>query len=157
MRARNSLITIVATILALNGTIARAQTDWPTFGFDGQRAGYNPQEMILSPPTVPSLQLQWATNLGAPMTAQPIEGNGLLYAATWAGTIYTIDPLSGSFVWSKQLGATRTSCDDFAANGDIVGIIGTPTIDIPNGRIFIVSGDDLLHALDPSTGNELQN
>jgi hypothetical protein len=143
--------------LALYATIARAQTDWPTFGFDGQRTGYNPQEMILSPQTVPSLQFQWGVNLGAPMTAQPIEGNGVVYAATWAGMIYAIDPLSGSIVWSKQLGATQTSCNDFAANGDIVGIIGTPTIDTPNGRIFVVSGDDLLHALDPGTGNELAN
>jgi hypothetical protein len=54
--------------------------------------------------------------------------------------IYAIDPASGSVVWSKQLGATQTNCDDFAANGDIVGIIGTPTIDISNGGVFVVSG-----------------
>jgi outer membrane protein assembly factor BamB len=100
---RNRLIIIAATLSLLNAAVALAQTDWPTFGFDGQRTGYNPQETILSSQTVPSLQLQWATNLGAPMTAQPIEGNGLLYAATWAGMIYAIDPASGSIVWSKQL------------------------------------------------------
>jgi hypothetical protein len=54
--------------------------------------------------------------------------------------IYAIDPASGSVVWSKQLGATQTNCDDFAANGDIVGIIGIPTIDISNGGVFVVSG-----------------
>lgn len=157
MTVGQSLATIAAIMLLLNGATARAQIDWPTFGFDDQRTGYNPQETILSPQTVPSLQLQWTANLGAPMTAQPIEANGLLYAATWAGMIYAIDPASGSIVWSKQLGATQTICDDFAANGDIVGIIGTPTIDTSNGRVFVVSGDDLLHALDPATGNELPN
>jgi hypothetical protein len=153
----NRLITIAATLLLLNGAIARAQTDWPTFGFDGQRTGYNPQETILSPQTVPGLQFQWGANLGAAMTAQPVEANGLLYAATWAGMIYAIDPASGAIVWSRQLGATQTNCDDFAANGDIVGIIGTPTIDTSNGRVFVVSGDNLLHALDPAIGNELPN
>jgi hypothetical protein len=157
MTAINGLVTTAVTVSLLYGTFARAQTDWPTFGFDGQRTGYNSQETILSPQTVPSLQFQWGANLGAPMTAQPIEANGLLYAGTWAGMIYAIDPASGSTVWSKQLGATQTICDDFAANGDIVGIIGTPTIDTSNGRVFIVSGDDLLHALDPGTGNELSN
>jgi outer membrane protein assembly factor BamB len=152
MTNRNKLIITAAILLSLNGATTLAQTtDWPTFGFDGQRTGYNPQEVILSQQTVPSLQLQWATNLGAPMTAQPVEATGLLYAATWAGMIYAIDPLSGSIVWSKQLGATQTSCNDSA----VFGIIGTPTIDTSNGRVFVVSGDDLLHALDPGTGNEL--
>ena len=149
MTARNSLTTIAAIILLLDGASAHSQTNWATFGFDQERTGYNPQETILSPQIVPSLQLQWSANLGAPMTAQPIEANGLLYAATWAAMIYAIDPASGSIVWSKQLGATQTSCDDFAANGDVVGIIATPTIDTANGRVFVVSGDDLLHALDP--------
>ena len=157
MTTKVSLFTTCVAILFLNGVIARAQTDWLTFGFDSQRTGYNPQEMILSSQTVPSLQFQWGVNLGAPMTAQPIEANGLVYAATWVGMIYAIDPLAGSVVWSKQLGATQTSCNDFAANGDIVGIIGTPTTDTMNGRVFVVSGDDLLHALDPATGRELAN
>jgi len=59
MAARYRLITIGATILLLtNGAIARAQTDWPTFGFDSQRTGYNPYETELSVATVPNLQLQ---------------------------------------------------------------------------------------------------
>jgi outer membrane protein assembly factor BamB len=98
MTAINGLVTTAVTVSLLYGTFARAQTDWPTFGFDGQRTGYNSQETILSLQTVPSLQFQWGANLGAPMTAQPIEANGLLYAGTWAGMIYAIDPASGSTV-----------------------------------------------------------
>jgi hypothetical protein len=35
------------------------------------------------PQTAPSLQFEWATVLDLPMTAQPTEANGVLYAATW--------------------------------------------------------------------------
>jgi outer membrane protein assembly factor BamB len=156
MATRICLLTIIGTVLFLNGAITHAQTNWPTFGFDQERTGYNPQETILSTQTIPSLTLQWSVNLGGPITAQPIAANGLVYAATWAGMIYAVDPLSGSIVWSKQLGVTQSYCyEDFV--GGIVGIIGTPTVDTSNGRIFVVSGDDLLHSLDPGTGNELQN
>jgi outer membrane protein assembly factor BamB len=159
MTARKSLITIACTILLLHVTAARAQTNWLTFGFDQERTGYNPQETILSTQTVPSLTLQWGVNLGAPMTSQPIEANGLLYAATLAGMVYTLDPSSGSVVWSVQLGTTSVApnCTVTAQDGTTVGIIGTPTFDVSNGRIFVVSGDDLLHALDPGTGNEWSN
>ena len=47
-----------------------------------------------------------------------------------------------------------TPCTGFFP-GDVVGIIAAPTIDRANGRIFVVAGDDTLHALDPATGNEL--
>jgi hypothetical protein len=78
MAIRNSLISVAATLLLLNGAIAQAQTNWRTFGFDRQRTGYNPEEAILSPQTVPSLTALWSIDLGAPMTAQPIEMNGIL-------------------------------------------------------------------------------
>ena len=59
MIAIKGLVTTAVTVSLLYGTFARAQTDWPTFSFDGQRTGYNSQETILSPQTVPSLQFQW--------------------------------------------------------------------------------------------------
>ena len=155
MTAGKSLTTLAATMLLLYGTSPRAQTSWTTFGFDQERTGYNPQETALTAQNVSSLSLQWSADLGGPMTAQPIEANGLVYGATWAGTVYALDSGSGAVVWGVQLGTQQTDCDDFAPSGGAVGVIGTPTIDLANGRIFIVSGDDLLHALDPGTGSEL--
>jgi hypothetical protein len=66
---------------------------------------------------------------GAIQTTGIVAVNGLVYAVAWAGMIYAINPASGSVVWSRQLGATQTNCDDFAAGSEIVGIIVTPTID----------------------------
>jgi outer membrane protein assembly factor BamB len=154
MAIRNSLITVAATLLLLNGAIAQAQTNWRTFGFDRQRTGYNPEEAILSPQTVPSLTARWSIDLGAPMTAQPIEMNGILYAATLGGAVYALDPASGNIIWMQQLGAVATPCGDFAASGYTIGVIHTLTSDLGNGRIFAISGDGLLHAFDAITGIE---
>jgi outer membrane protein assembly factor BamB len=115
---------------------------------------YNPEEGTLSPQTVPSLQLKWSIDLGAPVTAQPIEMNDILYAATWGGIVYALDPASGSVLWMQQLGTQQTSCDDFIANGDVIGVTHTLTSDWGNGRIFAVSGDGLLHSFDAVSGNE---
>jgi outer membrane protein assembly factor BamB len=154
MAIRNSLITVAATLLLLSGPIAQAQTSWRTFGFDRQRTGYNPEEAILSPQTVPSLTARWSIDLGAPMTAQPIEMNGILYTATWGGAVYALDPASGNIIWMQQLGAVATPCADFAASGYTIGVIHTLTSDWGNGRIFAISGDGLLHAFDAITGFE---
>ena len=151
MAARYCLITISATILLLNGAIARAQTDWPTFGFDSQRTGYNPYETVLSVTTVPNLKLQWTQAFACPFTAQPIEGNGVLYVADWCGVIRAVDPGSGKVFWSRQLGASPTSCGDFLPLTSL-GILGTPAFDSANNRLFVASGDDQVYALDPATG-----
>jgi outer membrane protein assembly factor BamB len=150
---RNWLITVAVTFLLLNGGATVAQTNWPTFGFDSQRTGYNPSETVLSVATVPNLQLQWAENFGCPFTAQPIEVNSVLYVADWCGVIHAVDPSSGNVFWARQLGTSPTSCGDFAPLSS-VGILGTPAFDTANNRIFVVSGDDRLHALDPVTGSD---
>jgi outer membrane protein assembly factor BamB len=153
MTTTKSLVTTAVAISLLCGAFAHAQTNWRTFGFDRQRSGYNPEEAILSPQTVPSLAARWSIDLGAPMTAQPIEMDGILYAATWGGGVYAIDPASGSVLWVADLGTVPTSCSDFAPNY-LIGVIHTLASDHGNGRIYAIAGDGLLHALDAITGNE---
>jgi glucose dehydrogenase len=146
---------LVLILMLLCGTPVFAQTNWATFGFDHERTGYNPQESTLSVANVTGLTSKWSTDLGATITAQPVLANNLLYAATGLGKVYALDPVTGAIVWSVQLGTQAVDCSDFIDN--TVGVIGTPTIDPINWRIFVVSGDDLLHDLDLTTGNELLN
>jgi len=155
MAAGKNLTTIAATILLLHGTPAPAQTSWTTFGFDHERTGYNPEETTLSPGNVGGLTAKWNVDLGGTITAQPVLAGNLVYAATGLGKVYALDASTGTAVWSVQLGTTSVDCGDFDQN--TVGVIGAPTIDPTNNRIFVVSGDDLLHALDLGTGNELPN
>jgi outer membrane protein assembly factor BamB len=165
-------IGVAVSALLLNVPIAAAQTDWATFGFDPQRTGYNTQETILSPSNVATMQLNWFTNLGGPSTTQPtlltavpvVQPDGsvvpfdLVYVASQYGVFYAIDAHSGTVIWSDQMPTSQVSgCPDVGASGGVIGVIGTPAIDRANNRIFVVAGDDTLHALDPATGAELVN
>ncbi|MBV9081572.1 MAG: PQQ-binding-like beta-propeller repeat protein, partial [Acidobacteriaceae bacterium] len=145
-----------ATALSLYAAAAVAQTNWATFGFDPQRTGYNPQETVLSPQTVPSLELKWFFSLGSEgVTAQPVEARGIVFTMTDAGTVYAFDEKSGQAIWSKQLGVTQTDCGAGTdlPNG-IIGNVATPTVDQSNFGLLIVSGDGLLHAFDGAVGSE---
>src|SRR6516164_10140706 len=146
---------IVPILTLLCGTPVFAQTNWATFGYDHERTGYNPQESTLSVANVAGLTSKWSTDLGATITAQPVLAGNLVYAATGLGKVYALDASTGTAVWSVQLGTTSVDCSDFDQN--TVGVIGAPTIDPANNRIFVVSGDDLLHTLDLGTGNEPPN
>src|SRR6266852_3091094 len=159
---------VITLLVAINAPIARAQTDWTTFGFDAQRTGYNPQETTLSAQNVSNLHLNWNVDLGGQVSTEPTFLSGvsvpqpggrvvqtdLVYVGTQLGAFYALDAASGTIIWNVQLPTSVTPCTGFFP-GDVVGIIGAPTIDRANGRIFVVAGDDTLHALDPATGNEL--
>jgi outer membrane protein assembly factor BamB len=158
----------ITVLVAINAPSARAQTDWTTFGFDGQRTGYNPQETTLSAQNVSNLHRNWNSDLGGPISTQPTFLSGvsvpqpdgsvvqtdLVYVGTQPGLFYALNAGSGTIIWNVRLPTSVTPCTGVFP-GDVVGIIGAPTIDRANGRIFVVAGDDTLHALDPATGNEL--
>ncbi len=132
-----------------------ASARWTTFGRDMQRTGYNPNENVLSPQTVPGLKPRWAVDVGGPVLTQPLVYNGLVYVANMNGGVFALNATTGAGVWSVQLPAVQTTCDDFAASGGVVGVLATPTIDTTQNRMFVTAGDGTLHALDTATGNEL--
>jgi outer membrane protein assembly factor BamB len=140
-------------------------TDWSTFAFDPQRSGYNPVETVLTPSTIQSaggLRRHWSRDLGGPMLAQPTLLSGvtvgstsmdLVYAATLNGDVYALNAATGAVAWTRKLPAVQSNCSDFP--GGVIGVIGTPTLDHANNRMFLVSGDGNLHALNIATGAEL--
>jgi outer membrane protein assembly factor BamB len=148
---------------ALTAGGARAQADWPTFGFDNQRTGFNPEERVLGPQNVRGLHLHWAVDLGGPITAQATAlsnvataagSRNVIYAATLLGDVYALDAQSSALIWHRKLRSLPTLCSDFAASGYQIGVIGTPTIDRTRNALFVVSGDGKLHSLDIGTGEE---
>jgi outer membrane protein assembly factor BamB len=156
---------VAAIMLAVLATASSAQaqtaTDWPTFGWDAQRTGYNPFETVLTTSNVASLRTHWATNLGGPILTQPTVAAGVniggvstevVYAATLAGSIFALNAHTGAIIWRRDFVPVQTSCGDFAASGDKVGFIDTPTIDRAHNRLFIVSGRGSLHSFDLSNG-----
>lgn len=152
---------IAAIVLAVLTTVTAQATDWPTFGWNAQRTGYNPFETVLSRSNVPSLRKHWATDLGGPILTQPTVAAGVnirgvstdvVYAATLLGSIFALNARTGAIIWRRDSPPVQTSCSDFAASSDKVGFIGTPTIDRAHNRLFIVSGRGYLHSLDLSSG-----
>ena len=156
-----SLLTIV---LVASASAAHAQTDWTTFGFDQQRTGYNPHETILSQANVSRLGVKWSTDVWGTMLAQPTVVNNvmtaaglktLVFVATLYGDVDALDAATGKLVWQVSMPAVQTNCGDFGAAMGFAGVIGTPTIDKANNRMFLVAGDGYLHAISLSNGQEL--
>jgi glucose dehydrogenase len=141
-----------------------AATDWPTFGMDRQRSGYNAVERVLSTANVSQLRPHWTTDIGGPITTQPtlITGvpiNGrptdVVYAATWSGRIVALNAATGAIIWSVQAPTVQTRCGNFNPSQGFVGTVGTPTLDRSTNRMYVVTGYGFLHALDLSTGADV--
>jgi PQQ-like domain len=161
----------VAFAVSLGAFVASSAhaADWLTFGRTSQRNGYNPNETVLNVQTAPGLHQLWSSALTGPVFAQPTLASGVLvddgtgtgnrvpldivYAVDLGGGVSALDARNGAFVWQDQLPAIPTTCTDFP--GLQVGIAGTPTIDKPNNRLWVVAGDGTLWALDLGTGYPL--
>ena len=141
--------------------------DWSTFGNSIQRQGYNGQETVLTERTVPGLHPVWQYAMNGPILTQPLlasaiphdDGAGntvltdLVYVADLTGLVAAFDAGGGGVLWASQLPALPTSCDDFP--GGTVGVIGTPTIDKANNRMWVMAADGTLWALALDTGTPL--
>ncbi|TCK37009.1 putative pyrroloquinoline-quinone binding quinoprotein [Paraburkholderia sp. BL8N3] len=139
-------------------------TDWPTFGMNNQRIGYNPLETVLGVGNVSQMRAHWSTDIGGPISTQPTLATGILindvptdvvYAATWLGRTVALDAATGAIIWSVQAPTVQTDCSDFDASNGLLGTIGTPALDRATNRLYMVTGDGFLHALDLSTGADL--
>ena len=162
MKSRNLrtvLLPLVALGLTIDASPAAANIDWPTFGFNVQRTGENPFESTITPATVAGLHKLWSFELGAVMVMQPIlaaavmvDGSpkDLVYMGSEHGDLYAIDAASGTMVWQRNLGSQLTGCPDMPDN--IFGVSGSPSLDRPNSRMFVVGGDGNMYALDLATG-----
>ncbi len=162
--SRPVVLLITLLTLVLGGPhFARADAvDWPTYGFNQERTGENPFESTLTPSTVPRLRQLWSFDLGAVTIMQPVMAAGvivngspqdLVYMGSEHGDLYAIDMVTGTEVWHRNVGAVQTECTDLPDG--IFGVSGSPFLDRANNRMFVVSGDGKMFALDLSTGATL--
>ena len=133
-----------------------AGQDWLTWGYDTERTGYNPNETILGPSTVPNLHPLWTFPFAlksdnAPVLASDVDVDGqstdLIYAGDRTGTFHAIDADTGVELWSRQLGTNVTCAGD-------LGVTGTAVIDRSRGALYVAGGDGKLYALDLATGTD---
>ena len=144
------------------GAAATASVDWPSYGFDALRTGYNPNETVLGPGNVASLTQKWTYDLGAVTIGQPavaaavvVDGTGtdLVYEGSEHGHLVALRAADGSVVWDRDLGDQDTDCYDMPDT--IFGVSGTPTIDRAAGVLYETGGNGKVYSLDLATGNDL--
>jgi len=158
--------------------------------YDNDRTGANTQEPFLTTSNVRAGQfgLLFSRLYDGNAYAQPLYVPGLaigggthdvVYVATSTNNVYAFDatdPAVAAPYWSKQVAPVGQVAIDSTLptprpNGytwckdmyPFSGITGTPVIDLPNQRMFLVSQEGMLnqtytlklHALDLVTGNEL--
>lgn len=147
-----------------------AVADWPTWGYDIQRTGWNRGEKTLNKENVGKLKVLWKAKLDVPlnkdvlstMTA-PVIASGMTVAGQTRDvmfilgandTVYALDAQTGQQLWHKafpnpQKPATPASwlCPNVAND--------TPTIDKKRGIVFFIPSDGKLRGLSVSDGSQM--
>ena len=140
---------VVAGLISATMLPARA-ADWPTFGYDSARSGYNTAEHVITPGNVHRLRERWQIALGSVADSTPIllthvrigrSYRPMIFQTTKNGVTLGIEATSGHVVWR------------FATNGPNV-TNSTPVAD-PSGEFVYVPGvDGKVHKLDAANGLE---
>ncbi|MGH7708871.1 MAG: PQQ-binding-like beta-propeller repeat protein, partial [Vulcanimicrobiaceae bacterium] len=119
--------------------------DWPTYQFDNQRSGYNPNSSAITPASIANLHAVWNVSLpnGFNTQTQPIvvtgkgpSGDPLLIVGGGSGAASAYDALhGGSPVWTSNIGQLNYGCDG-ATSGAVFGVQGTAVYD-GAGNIYV--------------------
>jgi len=150
-RTRISLGSLLfLSVAAVAGPGAAQSQSVLTYHYDYLRTGWNSNETILTPATVPSLQLLTSVSLDEQVDAQPLLVPGLtiaggthdlLYVATEGNTLYALDAATGAILLTRNFGtpvpesALPGQCNN---NSGVVGINSTPVIDPASSTMYVM-------------------
>lgn len=154
-----SITALSAGALGVVAGSAHAQFSVTTQHYDNNRTGWNSQEAVLNYSTVAGkgaqpFGLQQQIVLDEQVDAQPfvlpnvvITGDpnpgthDVVFVATQNNTIYAIDPTRGTILNSRNLGAPVPLPLGCTTNSQVVGITGTPVIDLSLNikSIFVIA------------------
>ncbi|MGH9291730.1 MAG: PQQ-binding-like beta-propeller repeat protein [Acidimicrobiales bacterium] len=142
---------------------ARNGVAWSANSFDLQRTGENPHETRLGVGNVSRLRLRWHKAAYSYIDTSPVLApdvrvgryrEDLLFFGTEGGKVYAVNAESGATVWRRQLGAhigLGSQC-----YRSPFGVTATPAVDRAGNRLYVVDGDNMVYALDLSSGATLQ-
>jgi len=125
--------------------------NWPVFGYDPARRGFNPAERTLTVGNVHRLHARWQISLGAVADTSPIlldrvrvgrSFRTLLFETTKRGETLAIEALSGHILWRF-----RTTGPNYTHSA--------PAADPASDRIFVPGVDGKVHKLLAANGHEL--
>ncbi len=85
-------------------------------------------------------QVRWEEDLEEPIRAAPVLEEGVVVVATTGGTVYGMNPATGTRKWEWQPGPQD---EDMTVSADVVS---------HDGEVYVVSEQGILFALDAKTG-----
>jgi outer membrane protein assembly factor BamB len=157
------------TLSCAQSTAGGSANEWPTYGYDQERTGWNRAETTLNKNNVSKLKVQWSAQLSTPATnvvlstlSPPVLAAGvstaqgvknLLFLLGADDTLFALDADTGKVLWKKtypnplQPGRKATWLCSNTANG-------APAIDKANGVIYFVTSDGKLRGASLSDGAE---
>ena len=149
---------ILSFVLGAAG--AGVAKDWPTYGFDLSRDGYNGAETSLTVADAGSLGLRWSAKLSSGVTAQPVVASNvnvagiqreIVYIGSERGDFYGLDAATGKVIWRRNLGWHAFSTCGDSPDGTL-GVTDTAAIDRSAGLVYVAGGNNDVYALDLATG-----
>jgi len=126
-----------------------AGNDWPTYLYNTQRTGVNP-ETILTPSNISQLAKLWSFKTQGVVAAPASVVGGTIYIGSWDGYEYALDSQTGALDWKTYLG--RTIANAYCSPPQAGVSSGAAIV---NGTLYVGGGDAYWYALDAQTGNIL--
>ena len=169
MSFRKSCVLLAILLIA----VILVKADWPTFGANPQRTGWNKAEDTFTKDNVKSLALEWkikldnqARELNALTAPVVIEGvitpkgfKEYVLVAGASDTLAAVDADTGKLMWSKkfEVDDTKRPKEPFWLCPNAQN--ATPLVhhwggDLPNNTVFAIASDGKLHSLNVNNGED---
>jgi outer membrane protein assembly factor BamB len=128
--------------------------DWPTYGHDPQRTGYNPDETTINAANAHLLTQAWQSNIGLgetemPAFSAPSVANGRVYIAgsrDQGDNFFSFDTGDGHTAWSASIGRNPSECFGVGI-GSTAAVSGT--------MVSIGGGDGAYYGFNAGNGSQL--
>jgi outer membrane protein assembly factor BamB len=134
-----------------------AASAWTAYGREATAA--NVAENVLTTKDVAGFRRRWSVSVGGMVTAQPLyvpavtiggKSVPVLLIASSDNTVTAIDPVRGTRLWRQSLGAPKPQ-----VCGGTGGIESSPTVELAEGRVYVIGADGHLRALALATGKPI--
>lgn len=149
---------------------AAPSADWPTWGYDPERTGWNRGETTLSRANVGKLRLKWQTRLPIPVVdvvlstatapivvagvETPAGKRDMVFIHGANDVVYALDAATGATLWTKAYPnsikptiAATWLCSNTAN--------ATPTADKERGILYVLPSDGKLRGVALADGSEM--
>jgi outer membrane protein assembly factor BamB len=158
---RPAVLALALALLLPAGIPASATTvDWPSYLFDNGHSSFNAAATAITPQNAAGLHKTWTfkpkNQNGQPAArffGSPVAVGGVVYIASFNGTLWALNESTGAVEWSTSIGFTPVG-----ACPSKQGPTATPVVAPDPSRgdaltVYISGGDGSLYAIDAVDGS----